>query len=135
MYFIPKFKSAQSKVIAREIETLTAQLGTKTPYILVGPGRWGTADPWLGIPVKWQQISGAKIIVEVGLPENEKLLALALFNVGVEIGQLVFVLSVVVLWLSCRWLFNYRVNMLRATAAYGSGAIAAFWFFDRVAQF
>ena len=64
-----KFKSAQSKVIAREIETLTAQLGTKTPYILVGPGRWGTADPWLGIPVKWQQISGAKIIVEVGLPE------------------------------------------------------------------
>ena len=64
-----KFNSAQSKIIAREIETLTAQLGTKTPYILIGPGRWGTADPWLGIPVKWQQISGAKIIVEVGLPE------------------------------------------------------------------
>jgi hydrogenase/urease accessory protein HupE len=77
----------------------------------------------------------ASVLVEVGLPENEKLLALALFNIGVEIGQLAFVLSVVVLWLSCRWLFNYRVNMLRATAAYGSGAIAAFWFFDRVAQF
>jgi hypothetical protein len=64
-----KFKSSQSKEIAKEIETLTAQINSKTPYILVGPGRWGTADPWLGIPVKWQQISGAKIIVEVGLPE------------------------------------------------------------------
>jgi hypothetical protein len=64
-----KFKSFQSKEIAKEIETLTAQINSKNPYILVGPGRWGTADPWLGIPVKWQQISGAKIIVEVGLPE------------------------------------------------------------------
>lgn len=64
-----KFKSSQTKIIAKEIETLTAQLDSKTPYILIGPGRWGTADPWLGIPVKWQQINGAKIIVEVGLPE------------------------------------------------------------------
>ena len=64
-----KFKSSQSKEIAKEIETLTTQINSKNPYILVGPGRWGTADPWLGIPVKWQQISGAKIIVEVGLPE------------------------------------------------------------------
>jgi len=35
-------------------------------YILCGPGRWGSADPWLGIPVKWQQISQAKVIIEVG---------------------------------------------------------------------
>jgi len=34
------------------------------PYLLIGPGRWGSTDPWLGIPVKWGQISGAKIIVE-----------------------------------------------------------------------
>ena len=36
-------------------------------YILVGPGRWGSSDPWLGIPVVWSQISSAKIIVESGL--------------------------------------------------------------------
>ncbi len=36
-------------------------------YILVGPGRWGSADPWLGIPVKWPQISMARVIVESGL--------------------------------------------------------------------
>ena len=36
--------------------------------MLVGPGRWGSTDPWLGIPVKWSQISGVKVIVEVSLP-------------------------------------------------------------------
>ena len=36
-------------------------------YILIGPGRWGSADPWLGIPVKWPQISGARLIIESGL--------------------------------------------------------------------
>jgi hypothetical protein len=33
-------------------------------YILIGPGRWGSADPWLGIPVRWADISGAAVIVE-----------------------------------------------------------------------
>ena len=41
-------------------------------YILIGPGRWGSADPWLGIPVKWSQISGARLIVESGL-ENYRI--------------------------------------------------------------
>lgn len=36
-------------------------------YILVGPGRWGSSDPWLGIPVKWSQISQARVIIEAGL--------------------------------------------------------------------
>ena len=36
-------------------------------YILIGPGRWGSADPWLGVPVNWNQISRAKVIVEVGM--------------------------------------------------------------------
>ena len=36
-------------------------------YILVGPGRWGSSDPWLGIPVKWPQISAARVIIESGL--------------------------------------------------------------------
>ena len=40
---------------------------SKTGYVLVGPGRWGSSDPWLGIPVKWSQISAARIIVESGL--------------------------------------------------------------------
>jgi len=36
-------------------------------YILIGPGRWGSSDPWLGIPVKWPHISAARVIVEAGL--------------------------------------------------------------------
>jgi hypothetical protein len=39
------------------------------PYLLIGMGRWGTLDPWLGIPVKWEQIAGAKTIVESGFKE------------------------------------------------------------------
>ncbi len=41
-------------------------------YILIGPGRWGSADPWLGIPVKWPQISAARLIIEAGL-ENYRI--------------------------------------------------------------
>ncbi len=40
---------------------------TRGSYLLIGPGRWGSSDPWLGIPVKWSHISGAQIIVESGL--------------------------------------------------------------------
>ena len=40
-------------------------------YMLIGAGRWGTLDPWLGIPVKWDQISGARVIVEAGLKDME----------------------------------------------------------------
>ena len=36
-------------------------------YLLIGPGRWGSSDPWLGIPVKWSHISAAQVIVEAGL--------------------------------------------------------------------
>ena len=36
-------------------------------YILIGPGRWGSSDPWLGIPINWSQISSAKVIIESGL--------------------------------------------------------------------
>ena len=41
----------------------------KGSYILVGPGRWGSSDPWLGIPVKWPNISAARLIVEAGLKD------------------------------------------------------------------
>jgi hypothetical protein len=39
-----------------------------TPYVLIGFGRWGSADPWLGIPVRFSQISGAAVLVEAALP-------------------------------------------------------------------
>ena len=38
------------------------------PYILIGPGRWGSSDPWLGIPVLWSEISEARMIVESAIP-------------------------------------------------------------------
>ena len=59
-----------SNNISREIEFFNQQLGSKKPYLLIGPGRWGTADPWLGIPVNWKQISFAKTIVELGIDEG-----------------------------------------------------------------
>lgn len=67
--FIDKdsFNPAKSEDIAREIDTFNQRLGNQRPYILIGPGRWGSADPWLGVPVRWDQISNAKVIVEVGL--------------------------------------------------------------------
>ncbi|HQQ13751.1 MAG TPA: PEP/pyruvate-binding domain-containing protein [Bacteroidales bacterium] len=61
----------------REIATLVGQLNDKflhenKNYVLVGPGRWGSSDPWLGIPVKWPQISAARVIIESGL-ENYRI--------------------------------------------------------------
>ena len=51
-----------------EIEQINQQMiREKKEYILIGPGRWGTRDPFLGIPVVWSQISNAKVIVEVSL--------------------------------------------------------------------
>jgi CheY-like chemotaxis protein len=64
-----RFQPAESERIAIEIGRFNASLKKMgRPYILVGPGRWGSSDPWLGIPVKWDQISGAKVMVEVSLP-------------------------------------------------------------------
>lgn len=54
--------------IAEEVEKINRWfLEEGRSYVLVGPGRWGSSDPWLGIPVKWPHISGAKVIVEAGL--------------------------------------------------------------------
>jgi CheY-like chemotaxis protein len=61
------FDASRSLEIAREIEYFNSMLKPNIPYILSGPGRWGTADPWLGIPVEWQQISGTKVIIELGM--------------------------------------------------------------------
>lgn len=62
------FNAANNRLIATNIGLLNDQLVKENrPYILIGPGRWGSNDPWLGIPVKWPQISGARLIVEAGL--------------------------------------------------------------------
>ncbi len=62
------FNSARNKDIAYEIERINGLFVKQgTGYILVGPGRWGSTDPWLGIPVRWPQISAARVIVESGL--------------------------------------------------------------------
>jgi len=69
------FKASNSETIASRMEMLNSRFredkdpetGRGRGYVLVGPGRWGSSDPWLGIPVKWSQISEARIIVESGL--------------------------------------------------------------------
>jgi len=62
------FNSINNKKVAIEIEKINAGfVKNGQSYVLIGPGRWGSTDPWLGIPVKWTQISGARIIIESGL--------------------------------------------------------------------
>jgi hypothetical protein len=62
------FNAAQNKNVAMVIEKINSLFVKQSlGYVLIGPGRWGSTDPWLGIPVKWQQISAARIIVESGL--------------------------------------------------------------------
>jgi hypothetical protein len=64
-----RFESRFTPVIADELEELNRPLLEEgRPYLLLGFGRWGSSDPWLGIPVKWGQIAGAKVIVESTLP-------------------------------------------------------------------
>lgn len=65
-----RFDRAKSREVAREVARFNAALVKQgIPYILIGLGRWGSADPWLGIPVTWEQISGARVIVESGLKD------------------------------------------------------------------
>jgi len=60
-----RFDRARSSDVAREVSTFNAHLvSEKRPYLLIGVGRWGSLDPWLGIPVTWEQIAGARAIVE-----------------------------------------------------------------------
>ena len=62
------YSASRNSLIASEIEELNRSfLESGKHYILVGPGRWGSSDTWLGIPVKWPHISAARVIVEAGL--------------------------------------------------------------------
>ncbi len=71
------FTPDKTQVIAGEISRMNQTLAAKKrPYLLIGFGRWGSSDPWLGIPVEWSQISFARAIVEATLP-----------NMNVELSQ------------------------------------------------
>lgn len=62
------WSASNNPAIAEEIQQINQHfLNEGHNYVLVGPGRWGSSDPWLGIPVKWPAISAAKVIVEAGL--------------------------------------------------------------------
>lgn len=67
---VDAFDKTKTREIAREIHELNQKLGAEErSYVLIGPGRWGTRDPFTGIPVLWANISQAKVIVEMGLPD------------------------------------------------------------------
>lgn len=65
-----RFDKSKTKEMAGEIERMNDKMMEgEIPYILIGPGRWGTRDRWIGIPVKWHQISNAKVIVETSFDD------------------------------------------------------------------
>ncbi|HMK39378.1 MAG TPA: PEP/pyruvate-binding domain-containing protein, partial [Bacteroidota bacterium] len=67
---IQQFERSNSKDVASEVSLLNTDLiARKRPYVLIGVGRWGSLDPWLGIPVTWDQIAGASVIVESGFKD------------------------------------------------------------------
>ncbi|MCX6833858.1 MAG: phosphoenolpyruvate synthase [candidate division Zixibacteria bacterium] len=66
------FERASTPRVAEEIGTLNGILRRQErPYLLIGPGRWGSADPWLGIPVKWAQIAGVRCIIETDFEDMQ----------------------------------------------------------------
>ncbi len=72
IYTKPKgFDLSNTQAIADQLTQFNSKLlAAGRPYLLIGFGRWGSSDPWLGIPVKWGQVSGARAIVEATLAER-----------------------------------------------------------------
>jgi CheY-like chemotaxis protein len=67
---IQQFERSRAKDVAAEVSLFNTDLiARKRPYVLIGVGRWGSLDPWLGIPVTWDQIAGASVIVESGFKD------------------------------------------------------------------
>jgi len=65
-----RFDSSKNGLVASMIDEINERMIVhKKNYILIGPGRWGSSDPWLGIPVKWAQISAARLIIETALED------------------------------------------------------------------
>lgn len=64
------FDRSKTREVAKEVAMFNSQLLSENkPYLLIGMGRWGSLDPWLGIPVTWDQIAGARAIIEAGFKE------------------------------------------------------------------
>ena len=62
-----RFERSRSQEVARAVAQFNHRLSEENrPYLLIGVGRWGSNEPWLGIPVEWDEISGARVIVEAG---------------------------------------------------------------------
>ncbi len=72
VYLCPdRFEGSDFREAAREVAAVNrALLLARRPYVLVGLGRWGSADPWLGAPVAWGDVAGARVLVEVSLPHR-----------------------------------------------------------------
>ncbi len=102
VYIRPRgFDAAKTHQIAQEIGRINRQLAEEGRHcVLIGPGRWGSSDPWLGIPVAWDQISTARAIVETALPDfrvtpsqgthffqNMTSLRIAYFTVNPNLGE------------------------------------------------
>jgi hypothetical protein len=65
-----RFDRGKSQDVARDVSRFNAELvGRGAPYVLVGVGRWGSSEPFLGIPVSWEEIAGARAIVEAGFKD------------------------------------------------------------------
>jgi CheY-like chemotaxis protein len=72
MVDINRFDRSKTAEVAAEVGLINQKLVTeKRPYLLIGVGRWGSLDPWLGIPVRWDQIAGARTIVEAGFADMD----------------------------------------------------------------
>ncbi len=80
VYVVPeKFDKMKTREIEKEVRDLNGEMKKgSTEYVLIGPGRWGSSDHFLGIPVDWASISQAKVIVEAGLKD---------FNVDASLGS------------------------------------------------
>jgi CheY-like chemotaxis protein len=62
-----RFERSRSQEVAKAVAQFNRRLNDENrPYLLIGVGRWGSTEPWLGIPVEWDEISGARVIVEAG---------------------------------------------------------------------
>jgi CheY-like chemotaxis protein len=65
-----RFQRSRSRDVARDVARLNGKLLRESvPYVLIGVGRWGSTDPYLGIPVSWSQVAGARVIVEAGFKD------------------------------------------------------------------
>ena len=77
----------------------------------------------------------ASALAQIGLPTNAIITGLVVFNLGVEVGQLIFVFAVLLVWKFITYFSNTLPLWQRKVPAYGTGAIASFWMFERVAGF